>query len=463
MTSNSSHSALVDRLTNIEKLIDSNLLQGAADQLNQCIKTAPNDPRIFLLAARLAEASGNPEGALQASRKAYSLTPNWPVTSIHLAETLASRDEKVDSIALARQAVSQASLLKTLDAQLLQKAAGVAYRAGDYEAALQWLQSALELAPATLSLQYQLAHTLSTLGKFSEAIAAFTTVLQAQPGNLEARKGRLRCAFFCGDTQLALADAEALLAVEPSDPVFVFYKAVASGTPPPALPAEYIAQLYDAQAKVFDQSMVIGGKYTLPRDVANLIKEWFPQGDGDVIDFGCGTGLLGVCLGSRPGVLVGVDLSKGMIDQAIQHNVYDKFHHTEMSAALAATPAEQYDVVVALDAMPHLGDLQDVVSNALRILNPGGRLVFSCDAAASDTADYRVNGSLRYEHSRSYVERVLDAAGVTDFSLDALVVRNSLGQAIQGFLVIAEKPTEVGAKKTARKSTKSAKQVNPEQ
>ena len=81
-----------------------------------------------------------------------------------------------------------------------------------------------------------------------------------------------------------------------------------------------------------------GLKYKLPREVAHIINERYPDRKLNVLDLGCGTGLLGACLGRIDGALVGVELSKPMIDQAIKHGVYDRFHNVDLLEALEATP-----------------------------------------------------------------------------------------------------------------------------
>jgi predicted TPR repeat methyltransferase len=52
---------------------------------------------------------------------------------------------------------------------------------------------------------------------------------------------------------------------------------------------------------VFDQHLVGGLGYRLPKLVAERILQWHADRKLNVLDLGCGTGLLGVCLGRIDG------------------------------------------------------------------------------------------------------------------------------------------------------------------
>ena len=54
----------------------------------------------------------------------------------------------------------------------------------------------------------------------------------------------------------------------------------------------------------------------------------------DVLDAGCGTGLCGPLVAPYARRLVGVDLSRGMLEQAREKNVYDELVKGELTAYL---------------------------------------------------------------------------------------------------------------------------------
>ena len=185
--------------------------------------------------------------------------------------------------------------------------------------------------------------------------------------------------------------------------------------------------------------MVRGLKYRLPKLVAELIQGKYPDLKLNVLDLGCGTGLLGVCLGRIQGALVGVDLSEAMTAQAMRHNVYDRFHHVNVLDALAETPDSLYDVIAALDVFIYVGDLTAAIPDAHRILVPGGHLIFSCETAAEDGPQLVLRPTGRYAHKRSHVEALCRSAGFADLSVEDCDLRLEQGQPLSGFLVVARK------------------------
>lgn len=444
----------IAQLKSIELQINQNQLQQAAQRLTLLTRSSAHDPRLFLLGSRLAEAAGNPEGMLQAARQAHQLAPQWPTATIYLAGVLASRDEAKEAMALAEQALQGSK-----DAALLAQAAAVAQRLSLFPQALQWLRQAEEVNPADPALRHEIARSLSDTGDHASAIAVFTDLLQQHPNSQALLLDRLRVCLSARQNLQAIHDGEALLAIDPDNGVYRFYLDMARGLTPQTQPAALVADLFDGFAPRYDRHWAVQLQYKLPRDVAQMINEWHPDRKGDVLDLGCGTGLLGACLGPIEGVLVGVDLSGAMIAQAVRHCVYDSFHQVNLLDALQATPESLYHVITALDVLNYVGSLDPVIANAYRILVPGGRFVFSCEASGGNEAEtgpgYALPETYRYTHQRSYVQRLLEEAGFKDVALEDRVLRYEAEQPVPGFLVTATKQHVVEKKPARKRALKS--------
>ena len=444
MNNTFSHDAqYLAQLKAVEQLIKSKQLQEAAQQLNLLAKTDAHDPRPFLLGSLLAEAVGNPDGMLQAARKAHELAPQWHFASIHLAGVLASRGDAEDAVLMAERAIQQALFQELDQVELLTKAAAVARRLMLHPQALHWLRQAEQISPGDLSIQHQIAHALIASGDAQDAIDILTELLDQLPDQPTLLRDRLRACLSAGRKEQAIEDGEALIAMDAGNEVYRYYLDIARGEIPSTQPSALVSELFDDFAARYDRYWMGQMQYQLPSEVARLIGQWHPDRKGDVLDLGCGTGLLGASLGPIEGVLVGVDLSAKMIEQAARHHVYDRFHHVNVLDALQATPAGLYHVITALDVLIYVGNLDDVIPNAHRILVPGGRLVFSCEAAAEGAADYALpSSSYRYTHQRSYVQRLLLAAGFEEVDIQDRTLRVEAGQPVEGFLVTARKPLQ---------------------
>ena len=90
-----------------------------------------------------------------------------------------------------------------------------------------------------------------------------------------------------------------------------------------------------------------------------------------LVDIGCGAGLLAPWLGGKGYTHIGVDLTGSALAQAQAHGVVVG-RGDVASLPLASGVA---DVVCAGEILEHVADLAAVVSEACRVLRPGGTLV----------------------------------------------------------------------------------------
>jgi predicted TPR repeat methyltransferase len=439
------------QLQYVEKLIGEKRLPDAARMLNTLAKTAPNDPRLFLLGSLLAEAANNQEGMLTAAKKAVELAPGWPVATLRLAGVYAAQEQaRLPSfyespgpaqlaVQTAEQAIFEATHDNSLSTDLLTRATVIALKCKQYPQALLWAEQASNMAPESAHLKHLLGEALAYNGQADEAIKIYSQLLENEPNNQAVLLDRAMAHINSGQTSLAQQDGQRLLTLDPSNETYLFYSTLAQDKTPTTLPASVVTRIFNDYAPAFDQHLVGALKYTLPQDVAKLITSWHPDKKVDVLDLGCGTGLLGLFLGQVDGVIVGVDLSGEMIEKAYLHNVYAQFNQVNVLDALKATGESQYDVITALDVLIYVGDLTTVIPNAHRILTLGGRFVFSCESASPDVKTFALESTQRYVHQQDHVHQLLVSAGFKDIIIERRTLRFEAGEPVAGFLVTAQK------------------------
>lgn len=426
---------LVPQLQAVEKLIAERQLEEAAKRLNTLVREAPGDARIYLMGSRLAEAAGNRAGSVEACRRAVGVAPGWAVAVTELAMAHARANQFGEAIAQAEKAVQ----LEPENLSLLARVIDVAHRAQHLELAIAWLRRAIVLAPLNTEIQRMLARDLRLTGRHDESLAQYAALIEARPDDLAARHGRMQTALAKGDRALALADADALVQAMPDNAEYRFWQQVAQGQTPPRQPAEMVTAQYDSFAPLYDQHVVVTLKYKLPKLVGERILEWHPDRQLNLLDLGCGTGLLGAVLGRVQGALVGVDVSRPMLEEALLHGVYDKLHHVDLFDALESTPEGLYDVIAALDVFIYAGDVAQAAKDAHRILKPGGRFVFSCERSGDAEPDLVLRPTMRYAHKVAAIEAQCRAAGFAEVELESVIVHQEAGQPVEGFLVVARK------------------------
>lgn len=410
-------------------------LNQAAQTLNKAQLKSPGDPRLFMLAGLMAEKSGNVEGAFTALRKAVSLAPDWGPGLLELALLLARRNQFAEAVETAEKVAK----LEPKNLVVLAGVVDIAHRAGHLDMAVRHLRRGLELVPGDVMLRRLLARDLSDQGNHPEALTLWDALIAEQPQDAQSLVGRVQTCIAAGTPEAAADSARALLAQAPDDAVYQYYAQITRGETPTEQPADLTRSMFDGMAEFYDLHMVRGLKYQLPKQVGDMILARHPDKKINVLDLGCGTGLLGVCLGRLDGALVGVEPSTKMIEQAARHNVYDRFHTVNLHDALRETPGDLYQVIAALDVFIYAGDMTHAIPNAHRVLAPGGMFVFSCETAPEAGADLVLQPSGRYAHKRSHIEALCKTAGFATVEVQDTALREENRQPVQGFVVTAYK------------------------
>lgn len=410
-------------------------LREAATTLNLANKTMPNDARVFMLGGLMAEKAGNTAGAFENLRKAVSIAPEWGPGLLELALLLARNNQFAEAI----QTAEKVHRLEPSNPMVLAGTIDIAHRAGQTDMAIRLLKHGLARFPEDPQLKILLATDLAASGQQEEALSIWSQLATRFPDYADVWIGKIGSHLALGQRSEAIESSENLLKIDPTNSVYVFHAAVANGQTPPKQPIELTQKLFDGMASVYDLQMVQAQGYKLPQLVAKKLLDITKGEKFNVLDLGCGTGLLGVYLGQIEGALVGIDVSREMIAQAIRHNVYDKFHTVDVHVALEATPDSLYQVITALDVFTYAGDVTNAIPNANRVLTPGGILVASFEDVIEPASNLVLLPTGRYAHKRNHIEQVCAEAGFKDITIEDVVLRSEGGKPVNGFLVWASK------------------------
>ncbi|HAT45772.1 MAG TPA: 3-demethylubiquinone-9 3-O-methyltransferase, partial [Ktedonobacter sp.] len=117
--------------------------------------------------------------------------------------------------------------------------------------------------------------------------------------------------------------------------------------------------------------------------IAACITKVFGKGalaQQDILEIGCGGGLICEELAQRQAIIVGIDPSQGALETArlhiqksgLGHNVY---YQQGIAEALPYANGS-FSVIVCLDTLEHVQDLPATIKEIARVLAPGGVFVF---------------------------------------------------------------------------------------
>jgi predicted TPR repeat methyltransferase len=163
------------------------------------------------------------------------------------------------------------------------------------------------------------------------------------------------------------------------------------------------------------------------------------RGELDILDAGCGTGLLAPYLRPCARRLVGVDLSTRMLEKAAARGTYDELVAAELCAYLLSCPSA-FDVVASSDTLVYFGELREVFAAARASLRPGGWLVFTLERAPEAEeipAGYRLHPDGRYMHKEHYVRAVLEEARFGAIEVKTAHLRREGKAYVDGLIVAA--------------------------
>lgn len=290
---------------------------------------------------------------------------------------------------------------------------GTAYaQSGQFQLALEALDRALALQPQALMALQHKASVLRELGRWEESARCLETLHQLGGGDELSRY-----------MLAAVRHAESRWTQEP-----------------PAPPPGYVAQLFDSYADDFS-SHLSQLDYRAPEILVRAAMDDLPHPFSNVLDLGCGTGLVGQCLQGHALRIDGVDLSASMLSRAQENGHYHRVWQADIHDALeeAHRQGDRYDLIVSADVFIYVGALERVFQLATAVLQTGGGLAFSLEAWASGPEAYVLRPSLRYAHSLSYIQRLAADHGLRILRTDSGLLRHDHGQAIAGLFCVLQK------------------------
>jgi len=413
----------------------------AAEAFQAAAEAAPGEPVLWNNLAMARVGLGELDAAVVALRRSLGLDPGQVETWNSLATAL-SRLGRADEAFVA----CDAALALDPDCGSAWHLLGVLHIGReDFAKAAAALARAIDLVGDRADLCLNLGVSLLKCGRFEDAERRLTRAVCLDPASGAASKIKRLCDFilaaiggdmgaakaaypadafddqaaadrifrtallyldWSGRGGAAAAVGEAWVAARGDSVEAIHLRDAVLSRPVPRQPAALVAQHFDGIANDFDERLVRRLDYRGPEQLGALIAARLPaNADLDVLDLGCGTGLCGGVLRPYARRLEGVDLSPGMLARARAGGQYDQLEVADLHAALTARAA-RWDLLVAADTFPYLGDLAPVFEAARTALRRGGWFAFTTETTDQD--GYRLRGNGRYAHDPAYVRRLAD-------------------------------------------------------
>jgi predicted TPR repeat methyltransferase len=405
--------------------------QEAMAQFEQALSLRPDYVEAHVNLGHLLKEQGRLDQAAAHFERALTIRPGSAETHFHLGNVKSRQGKAGEAMA----SYERALVLKPDFADAHSNLGTVFLDQRRVAAAQSCFERAIALKPDSPEAWLGLGHAFHQSRQYDLALMAYGKA----PGLPEAWLGRgltLQRLKRPGEATAAYRQALA----KGGDAEVIMYNLASLGAEPiPALtPRQIVAKNYDQYADHYDQHHLGALKYRTPALLFDAVARFVPSGNLDILDLGCGTGLLGAELHPLARTLTGVDISPQMLAIAGRRQVYGKQVYGNLVCAdlieFLETQAGGFDLAVAADVFVYIGDLAPVFRGVHGALRPGG--VFGFSVEADQEQDFALRPNLRYAHSLSYLRKLSEGHGFAMELIESMVLRQENGNDVVGSLAV---------------------------
>lgn len=270
---------------------------------------------------------------------------------------------------------------------------------------------------------FQMAETFIREGKIIDAVFRLKVTLWLAPNHAPSWYLLGSCYDRLGKREKSLQALSRAISLAPNHaPTIFLISTIDPNLLPPqkkpqTVPKEMVIDFFEKMAPAYEEFQRDNG-YAGHTLVANAVKERIDSREPhyQILDLGCGTGLVGALIADNTLRLVGVDISKGMSEIAAskrredERRSYNSVLHQDMRSYLAAYQGEPFDIVTAAHCFNYVGELSTIFKGVAALLKPGGLFVFQVEPYKQEGFGL-IPGKGRFGHSEDYVQQLLAQNG----------------------------------------------------
>jgi len=431
---------IADSLDRAGKLLNSGDGPASETIYRQIIAAQPNQPDAVHMLGILAIRNNDIHRGVELIRKSISLKPDALFYS-NLGYVLTALEDFTGAVEACRHAVRLRPDMSEAYANL-----GNALKAlENYPHALAAYQQAVDLKPDLAMLHMNKGVIHHAMGQYEQAIAAQRRAIALDPKLWQAWHHLERALEAAGNIDQAVATLELLVSNEPN-PQLAHYDLAALGreAPPPMSPPEYIVDLFNSYAPIFEHHLTSTLGYRAPQYVLESLQECrsrIAQEDKkiDILDLGCGSGLGGDVFRPIAKSIVGVDMAPAMVKRCATRGVYNQVVLSSASDYLQDR-SQQFDFILSTDLFIYIGDISVVMHRGAMALRPGGMMGISIETHDHPNADFVLLPTRRYAQSVSYMNRMASENGLIELKSSIIPLRREGNGWIMGRIFILAKP-----------------------
>ncbi|MEC7030147.1 MAG: tetratricopeptide repeat protein [Pseudomonadota bacterium] len=391
------------------------------------------------------ESSQQFEPAKEAYKAAVDNNPLHALSHHGLARTLLALGEDEEAIG----SFIEAQRIDPTIPHLMDNIATYYHVKGLHANAIEYWSKVPKTENNIIDIHYNTAVAYQYLNRHEDALEYFLNVLSLDPDHVNSHMNIAAIALQNNQIKKALNHYEIAQNLAPDNPDLDFIISALkqkSGHIKTA-PTDYVSNLFNQYAGHYDDHLVNMLRYQLPEKIELMLYEQLTAEQKlTSLDLGCGTGLMGPLLKPFSKEIIGVDLSQNMLDKAATKHIYTQLNNEDCTAFLyrqlkEQTTSEQFDVIVAAELFPYIGDITEILKLAVQTLKPNGILIFSIEAS-NQTPNFQLSQNARFQHNPNWVAEILETQ-TKIIEATPVTLRLHQSKPVSGHLYLTQKSSAV--------------------
>jgi predicted TPR repeat methyltransferase len=278
------------------------------------------------------------------------------------------------------------------------------------EEAIECYKKAISLEPNLPEFHYNIANILKDLKRFNDAILSYKKAISIKPNYIDAHFHLGSALTESEKFDEAILCFQKLLTIKPDFPEAEHLLNAITGKTSDSAPIEYVKGVFNSYADNFESHLIKTLEYKTPSLIKEAILNFVETGKkfNNVLDLGCGTGLIGVEVRDISERLIGIDLSENMIRLAEKKRVYDELYVDDIIDRMQSINTN-FDLIIASDVFVYIGDLSSIFHCVKEHSTQSSLFAFSTEH--SDGNEFTIQNTGRYAHSKDYVFSIVEKSG----------------------------------------------------
>jgi predicted TPR repeat methyltransferase len=278
----------------------------------------------------------------------------------------------------------------------------IALQVGKHEIAVDLIGKALAINPDDAEAHNNLGLVLHEQGELDDAVASYNKALVINSDYANAHNNLSNTLRSLGRYREAMAHLIKAHSLEPSEK-YVHQLNSLQGITTKNAPREYVEELFEGYAHRFENHLLNQLGYSTPRLMKGIFSDLSLANAPfkTTVDMGCGTGLLGVEFRSMTNNLIGIDLSKKMIEQAEGKQLYDQLLIDDLVSGLSGFD-RKVNLFLSADVFIYVGNLRATFEAVRKAATSDAVFVFSVEDHEG-AEPFILQKTARYAHSKNYI------------------------------------------------------------